>query len=1202
MPHPPRYRFITSLGVGSQGKVSLCYSESKRSFVAVKAIKGKDARSLSLARQEFILLRVLDHPGTVSIDDYVFHEGHGYLVYEFLDGLPLSSLSAYLPLELQFIILDDVYATLRSLHQNQLIHADIKPSNIFITNLHYSLEHETYLFSTRLIDFGLSTFMATKALAPRGTLQYLAPENLQGAPLSEYSDLYALGRCFLTALNLPEKSSHAERPAINIQELAPSISTVLSRLLHSVPTHRNCDSLFYQQHSLFLPQSPKRFLPRSPLPQYVLEQLHPIIDDLVSSQSTHIRIHMNLFDRIPVSIVTRYIDATLRTAGRLVISYDLASQRRAYNFVPYAHYRLHAHQFSNGPQRNRTLEEYQTDYTQNRLESLFALSGAVLREERQTVFLVTLPHENVGSSIDADDFGLLRQSLLMAPVRSRGQTIIVELTQAKQLSMVARSQSSDKPTVYVLPELTQSTARHHLDRWFRSHNLAPQAIQSLYRMSVSLFSLFQAHIESLLENGSLTIARGSWYLSEALTDAPTSTPAEKYLSLVLNTLGQLDKRILSLLQAFRGSLTARLLTQLLGDIPSRISDSLRHLRDYGLVSLDVSGNRMYCNLQLQQLPASLNAIHSLTPKEVRRFSRSIAGADLDVPHKLYLLSLLQTLSPLALTQPEIPLLAIARNVSYRPDYAVVCLKLLSDRFRAGNRALPSNVFAILNLAIRDLFSSGTSTVLAKVYFSFFPHVSRLPLTTYYSAVVRTYRLLMAYHGYGSALRFLQNILKHLPSGARVLRALTYAELGNVHHLTYNHDLSFFYYSLAYHTVDIADLPAAYRMGLSAKFHEHPFYLTSIRRFRERVPSIITRLENAPDLDFLINYLLQMQMIAFRLGLFTLCSQFSRALIHATSQCGDLRTLVTALNNYGGVYFERHAFAQCKKILLYDYLINVRLDISAPHALLALQNLAYIDIETGRYRHAEELLLHHILPHQVKIANISKVYFSLLLVGRVYARAGIYAKGMRYLIMFYKYCERTGDPLDLGVCITTLAQAFVNYGAPAKALKFLRFAERLYAENHVLDDYLRAAAATSDVVLTYSGSAQTTLRALARLSRLRVKSEAMDVSSIYYQHCAAFLEQSASTVSSDRAIAVLAYKRALAFDVASENRAQAWKNCLRLSEALTRTGSFGEAATYRKAGLRIVAEIMENLPQGCSPGMFLQVPANRRTLSSSAIGP
>jgi serine/threonine protein kinase len=133
----------------------------------------------------------LRHPAFVKIFGFEEHGTAQYIIMELVPGTTLRNHAAGRALEAAeaFDIVDQVAAAMTQAHKAGLIHCDLKPGNLM-------LEASGQV---RILDFGLSRQvdrLATQTAAaedPQGTITYMAPERLMGNPVTEGSDIYALG-------------------------------------------------------------------------------------------------------------------------------------------------------------------------------------------------------------------------------------------------------------------------------------------------------------------------------------------------------------------------------------------------------------------------------------------------------------------------------------------------------------------------------------------------------------------------------------------------------------------------------------------------------------------------------------------------------------------------------------------------------------------------------------------------------------------------------------------------------------------------------------------------------------------------------------------------------------------------------------------------------------------------------------------------
>jgi eukaryotic-like serine/threonine-protein kinase len=272
-PQNQRYEVREALGAGGMGAVYAAYDRLTGTRVALKRVQITSAMptafdfQLALA-QEFRLLASLRHPHIISVLDYGFDAaGQPFFTMELLEGAQtLRQFAASATLETRVALILQALEALRYLHRRGIVHRDLKPENVLIiTSLPspdpspLGKEAENHAFGDRgeivkVLDFGLAQEGTEKQSA--GTLAYLAPEVLQGAPATALSDLYALGMMLYEVIAgaHPFKTEHLSKwiqailtaePDVDSLAIPASLKQVIRRMVARDPAERypNADAV-----------------------------------------------------------------------------------------------------------------------------------------------------------------------------------------------------------------------------------------------------------------------------------------------------------------------------------------------------------------------------------------------------------------------------------------------------------------------------------------------------------------------------------------------------------------------------------------------------------------------------------------------------------------------------------------------------------------------------------------------------------------------------------------------------------------------------------------------------------------------------------------------------------------------------------------------------------------------------------------------
>ena len=191
------YRIVRELARGGMGAVYLAERDDDefRKVVALKVVKrGVDTDEvLQRFRAERQILAGFAHPNIASLlDGGATGDGRPYLVMEYVPGQPITDYcdTHRLTIDQRLALFETVCAAVQHAHQNLVIHRDVKPSNVLVSDEG----------AVKLLDFGVAKLLTeddgaqrTEAGSRLLTPGYASPEQLRGETVTTASDVYSLG-------------------------------------------------------------------------------------------------------------------------------------------------------------------------------------------------------------------------------------------------------------------------------------------------------------------------------------------------------------------------------------------------------------------------------------------------------------------------------------------------------------------------------------------------------------------------------------------------------------------------------------------------------------------------------------------------------------------------------------------------------------------------------------------------------------------------------------------------------------------------------------------------------------------------------------------------------------------------------------------------------------------------------------------------
>jgi serine/threonine-protein kinase len=216
-----RYEILEIIGTGAHGRVARAHDPMIGRLVAVKLLPKELAHGAARQRflQEARVVGQISHPSIITLHDMGIDEASQtpYLVMEFLEGQPLDRIldKGSIPFTRACAWAGQVASALGVAHRKGVIHGDVKPANMLVTNDG----------RVKLMDFGMARLAShdTGATPLLGTPAYWCPEQIMGKPQDARSDLFSLGVVLYEMVT-------GKRPFD-----ADSLQGICSRVLSSTP-------------------------------------------------------------------------------------------------------------------------------------------------------------------------------------------------------------------------------------------------------------------------------------------------------------------------------------------------------------------------------------------------------------------------------------------------------------------------------------------------------------------------------------------------------------------------------------------------------------------------------------------------------------------------------------------------------------------------------------------------------------------------------------------------------------------------------------------------------------------------------------------------------------------------------------------------------------------------------------------------------
>ena len=231
-----RYEVIAEVGSGAFAKVYKARDKNCQRIVAIKVLKVEPTHQMcERFHREVNLCLELRHPNMITLYDANLFAEAPYFVMEFIDAVDLGERleSKSITLEFSLALVEQIGSALQYLHEQGIVHRDVKPGNILVKEDGHAI----------LADFNLIFDESATALTATGhivgTPQYLAPEQWTGSEANVRSDVYSLGRVLYELLSAGRKATlksneflePKEQKLVDLKSISPEIPAKLNDIV-----------------------------------------------------------------------------------------------------------------------------------------------------------------------------------------------------------------------------------------------------------------------------------------------------------------------------------------------------------------------------------------------------------------------------------------------------------------------------------------------------------------------------------------------------------------------------------------------------------------------------------------------------------------------------------------------------------------------------------------------------------------------------------------------------------------------------------------------------------------------------------------------------------------------------------------------------------------------------------------------------------
>ncbi|MCL2859569.1 MAG: Stk1 family PASTA domain-containing Ser/Thr kinase [Oscillospiraceae bacterium] len=236
-----RYEILKQIGSGGMATVYKAKCQLLNRYVAIKVLRDEfttDAEFIKRFNSEAQSAASLTHPNIVGIYDVGNEDNLYYIVMELIKGKTLKEIittDGILPWKWSVNVAIQIASALEFAHKNNVVHRDIKPHNIIITEEGVA----------KVTDFGIARAISNSTItsfgSTMGSVHYFSPEHAKGGYTNAKSDIYSLGVVLYEMLTgkVPFEADtpvsialkHMQEDAIEVKKLNPTVPASLNDII-----------------------------------------------------------------------------------------------------------------------------------------------------------------------------------------------------------------------------------------------------------------------------------------------------------------------------------------------------------------------------------------------------------------------------------------------------------------------------------------------------------------------------------------------------------------------------------------------------------------------------------------------------------------------------------------------------------------------------------------------------------------------------------------------------------------------------------------------------------------------------------------------------------------------------------------------------------------------------------------------------------